>query len=448
MQRSTRIIPGSRRFLATGPAPTGRPIATDKTTNLGRQTPAGYGGTGGPIPQAGGSPPPPKKSNVGFIVGALALVGGSAAYYMSLDDPKKEAAADLKHLGQGAKHELEAFRPGSARSDAALAGPTAGAGTREAERFVDKLRSPDDKYGAEQVKDSLSGQSYNGSGVSLNKPGRGVGDEVRRWGDALSSDEKGAWAGARDEVHRWGDALRSGPSEKKAWKPTLDEIKRYRDMLKSPDREYGYEQVERAFHGNGLDVTTVGSNPWFDCMGPGRAIRRGTVERKLRDLEAKGKTALEKAGDSIKGEYERAKSAASEFGSDVKSETQSWINWGSNKAEDAKARTEADLHRAKETAKSEASSWSSWTSAKADEAKSSLSSAASSVESSASSAYNQAANSAEHAKDKVEAEGKSWWNWSGEKAADAKDGLKAGLLNAEKGVERGAQKAQDETRKL
>lgn len=67
---TSSFCPQARRFMAT--TPTGRPspspvnanlAATD--SNLARQPPAGYGGSPGPIPQAGpgmhrgGAPPPP-----------------------------------------------------------------------------------------------------------------------------------------------------------------------------------------------------------------------------------------------------------------------------------------------------------------------------------------------------------------------------------------------------
>ncbi|GAA6054191.1 hypothetical protein JCM3770_002825 [Rhodotorula araucariae] len=453
MQRSTRIIPSSRRFLSV--PPTGRPATTDKTANLGRQNVAGYGGTGGPIPQATTAPPrsqPPKRSNrlCSFIVGAIALAAGSAGYYLTLEDPKKEAAHDLSALKQGAQHEIDAFRAGGARSTSEPLGPTAshtGAGARaEAARYADSLRSPDNRYGAEQVKDALHRDAR-----AAESTGRGVVDEVKQWGNQLAGDARAATDraeraghGFTDEVHRWGDALRSGPSERVAWKPTLDELKRYRDLLRGPDREYGYEQVEHALKGNGVDVATIGRNPYLDWVGPGHHLRRGTVERKLRDLEREGNSALENATESVKDEYERAKSAAANLGQEVKSETKSWVNWSASKAEEAKDKTEAELERAKQTASDKASSWSSWTSSKADEAKSTLSSAASQAEQTARSAAAQT----EQAARKAEAEGKSWWNWSGEKAADAKDGLKSGLLAAEKGVERGAQQAQHETKKL
>ncbi|BGP46352.1 hypothetical protein JCM10450v2_002194 [Rhodotorula kratochvilovae] len=448
MQRSTRVIPSSRRFLSV--PPTGRPATTDKTTNLGRQTPGGYGGSGGPIPQGTGPAPPqpPKKSNVGFIVGAIALVAGSGAYYLTLDDPKKEVAHDLSALKKGAEHEVDAFRAGGARSTSEQLGPTAGAGAREAARYADNLRSPDQRYGAEQVKDALHRDAH-----AAENAGRGVADEVKQWGNKLAGDARAATDraeraghGFKDEVHRWGDALSSGPRERDAWKPTLDELKRYRDLLRGPDREYGYEQVEKALKGNGVDVTTVGRNPYLDWVGPGHHLRRGTVERKLRDLEREGKSALDNAAESVKDEYERAKSAAANLGHEVK--TESWVNWSSSKAEQAKDKTEAELERAKQAASEKASSWSSWSSSKADEAKSSLSSAASQAESTLSSAAQQAESTAQAAARKAEAEGKSWWNWSGDKAADAKDGLKSGLLAAEKGVEHGAQKAQQETKKL
>ncbi|BGO89891.1 hypothetical protein JCM10020v2_001525 [Rhodotorula toruloides] len=445
-------LPASRRFLTT---PSGRPapVTTDATTNLGRQNPGGYGG-GGPIPQStpgggprGPTPPPPKKGGSAAVpLAVLVLVGaGSAAYYMTQEDKPKEAFAhDVKALQQGAKHELDTLRHEGARSTSEPLGPTSPDAAREAHSFADKLRSPDDRFGAKQVKDSLRSGEREASSF-----GHEVKDEVRRFGNKLSSEGESVFGDAKREASRFGSAVHNeAHAHAHSWKPSLDELKRYRDMLRSPDDKYGYDQVVDAFRGKGVDVTTVGRNPWFDWMGPGHSIRRASVVRKIDDLEREGKSALENAADSVKNEYERAKSAASDFGHEVKSETKSWLNWGSKQAEDAKDKTEAELERAKHAAKNEASSWSSWTSAKADEAKSALSSATSSAEHSAKSAYNDTASSLEHAKDKTVDEGKSWWNWSGEKAEQGKEGIKEGLLKAERGVERGAQEAQRETKKL
>ncbi|BGP23083.1 hypothetical protein Rt10032_c16g5773 [Rhodotorula toruloides] len=447
----TRIFPASRRFLST---PSGRPapVTTDATTNLGRQSPGGYGG-GGPIPQAtsaggappGPTPPPPKKGGSAALpLAVLVLVGaGSAAYYLTpADKPKEAFAHDVKALEQGAKHELDTLRHQGARATSEPLGPTSADAAREAHSFADKLRSPDDRYGAQQVKDSLRRGEEEASSF-----GQEVKDEVRRFGNKLSSEGESVFGDAKREASRFGSPLHN-EAHAHPWKPSLDELKRYRDMLRSPDDKYGYDQVVDAFRGKGVDVTTVGRNPWFDWMGAGHSIRRASVVRKIDDLEREGKSALENAADSVKNEYERAKSAASDFGHEVKSETKSWLNWGSKQAEEAKDKTEAELERAKHAATNEASSWSLWTSAKADEAKSVISSATSSAEHGANSAYNDTASSLEHAKDKTVLEGKSWWNWSGEKAEQGKEGLKEGLLKAERGVEKGAQEAQYQTKKL
>ncbi|GAA6012477.1 hypothetical protein JCM10207_007103 [Rhodosporidiobolus poonsookiae] len=458
--QTTRILPTSRRLLAT--TPTGRPAAVDTTTNLGAQQPAGYGGSQGPLPQAGG-PTPPKKSNTGLIVGSLALVAGAATYYLTLEDPSAAAKSDLHKLEAGAQHELSAFRKDGARSTSEPLGPTPGAGTREAERYAASLRSPDGRYGAEQVKDAAARHD-----------GHGVKDEVKAWGEALKSDERAAWKGAEREASRWGDALsttakkeerafqgvidetkawgralRAGPDERDAWAPAIDEVRRYRDLLRG--REHGsVEHVERYLGGLGLPShnVTEGGNVWLDWIGGGKGVRRRAAEQKLDHLEAKGQSY-----------YESAKSTLSNKADEAKHEAKGWFNWGERKAENAKDRAAADYERTKEKAKDEAASWSSWTSAKANDAASAVSSAASSVEhgakdaynsaaGAASSAYNQTASAAQNAGEKAKAEGASWWNWSGEKAGEAKDGVKEGLLKAEHGVERGAQKAQDETKKL
>ncbi|GAA5910364.1 hypothetical protein JCM6882_003262 [Rhodosporidiobolus microsporus] len=489
--RTTRTLP-TRRLLAT--TPTGRPAsAVDRTTNLGAQTPGGYGGTGGPIPQAGGTPPPPKKSNLGLIVGVGALVAGGATYYMTQTaDPAQAVKDDFHRLEAGAKHEVDALRTG-ARSSSDPLGPQPGAGTREAERYADKLRSPDDRYGAEQLKDSLErdaggvkrevkawGDALKSDEKKAWSEARG---EARAWGDALKSDEKAAWKGFRDEtkaygdmlrsdekkawkpfrdeVHAWLDALSSGPNAKEAFSEFSNEIAAYRNKLRSRDGEYGVEQVEAYLHGRGLPSHTVvpGGNPYLDWIGGGKSVRRTSAERKLNQLEDEGKSYFSRASSALKSDYESAKSSASHAAADAKAEASSWFNWGENKAENAKDKAGAEWDRAKQGAKDEANSWSSWTSAKASDAQAAVSSAASSVESAsrdaynattnaASSAYNATTGAAQNAGDKVKDEGKSWWNWSGDKAADGKQSLKEGLLTAEHSVERGAQDAQRETKKL
>ncbi|GAA6034274.1 hypothetical protein JCM8097_003819 [Rhodosporidiobolus ruineniae] len=474
MNGTTRIIPASRRFLAT--TPTGRPVATSSSNiPLGAQTAAGYGGTSGPIPQAAGGPggKPPKKSNVGLIVGALALVGGSAAYYLTQEDHPAEAAKDDLHkLEAGANHEIDKFRTG-ARSTSEPLGPQPGAGAREAERYADSLRSPDNRYGAEQVKDALKSDARGvereahawGSALKSDEKAawKGAKDEVSRWGDALhdsAAQEKAAFAGVRDEVHRWGDALSSGPRERDAWRPAIDEVRRYRDLLRG--REAGaVEHVENWFRQHGVASHNVveGGNPWLDWIGGGKGVRRRAAEQKISNLERDTSYYAHSAADALKAEYESAKSSLSSAAHDAKKQANSWFSWGEKKAEDVKDRAAADYNAAKAKTKEEASSWSSWTSAKASDAQSAVSSAASSVEGAAKGAYNQAAsatnsayiataNAAQNAGEKVKEEGSSWWNWSGEKAGEAKDGLKEGLLKAEQGVEHGAQKAQYETKKL
>ncbi|GAA5860648.1 hypothetical protein JCM8547_005487 [Rhodosporidiobolus lusitaniae] len=468
---TTRTLPASRRFLAT---PTGRPapLATDKTTNLGAQSPAGYGGTGGPIPQAGPPPPTPKKSNVGVYVGLAALVAGSATWYLT-QEPEGTAVRDLHKLEEGAKHEIDLLRTG-ARSSSAPLGPTPGAGAREAERYVDNLRSPDDKFGAQQVKDALKSdardvkQEASAWGSTLKhdaaKDVRGAEKEVSRWGDALSTsakEEKAAFKPFVSEVAAWKKALTSGPDEKKAWSEFTNELRQARDLLRGKDKEYGVEQVESYLRGKGVESHNVvrGGNPWLDWIGGGKGVRVRSAERKLNDLEKEGKSYLDDFAASVKGEYNRATSSLSHAVDDAKAEGKAWLSWGEKKAEEAKYKTEAEYERAKAAAKDEASSWSNWTSAKASDAKAAVNNAASSVESSASSAYNsaassassaynQTANAASNAGEKAKAEGQSWWNWSGEKAEEGKDKTKEGLLWAEKKVEHGAQEAQRETKKL
>ncbi|GAA5976072.1 hypothetical protein JCM11641_003274 [Rhodosporidiobolus odoratus] len=458
-----RALPASRRLLST--IPTGRPAATDRTTNLGAQMPTGYGGHQGPLPQAtgGGRPPqPPSKSNVGVIVGAVALVGGAAAYYLTQEsDPAGAVKEDLHKLEAGAKHEIDHLRTG-ARSSSAPLGPTAGAGAREVERGVDALRSPDNRYGAEQLKDALSTDAG------------GIKKEASRWGNALETSaqkEKNAFAGVKDEVKAWGSALTSGPSERQAFKPALEEVRRYRDILKGRG-DYGVEEVEAYLHGAGLPShnVTQGGNVWLDWIGGGRAVRRSSARQKLDQLERDAKSATSSAGASLEQKYYDTKASIQDAASDVRDDARGWLAWGERKGDKAAKEARSEYEQAKQKAEKEASSWSSWTQNKAADAKSAVSSAAQNVENSASSAYNsaagatssayssaanatssaytQAAGAAQGAEKKVEKEGKSWLNWGGEKAGDAKDGLKSGLLSAEKGVERGAQKAQDETKKL
>ncbi|GAA5992415.1 hypothetical protein JCM10908_000806 [Rhodotorula pacifica] len=446
----------ARRFMAT--TPTGRPgntananlAATD--SNLARQPPAGYGGSPGPIPQAGPGlggrtppPPPPPKggSNTGLLVGVAALAAGGAYYYLTqtsdgsvhiksnAEKLEDRAAAKFDALKDRAEDKFDSLKHDAAKAASKVDSRVVDPAKREAGSFLDKLKSPDDKFGAEQVKDAATPSR---SPFAVLDPNNStLGEKVERKARDAAYD-------ARDEARSWGDALRSGPSERKAWKPSIDEIKRYRDLLRSPDRKFGYEQVAKSFKDNGVDVTTgatLGRNPWFDWMGPGHDLHLRSVERKLDQWEAEGKSTLDQAANSVKETYR-----------DAKAETKSWLNWGAAKAEDAKDAAETELERTKRAAEREASSWSSWASRKTEEAKSTVSDAASSAESSAKSAYNDAASAAEQAKRDTEREAKSWWNWSGEKAQEGKESLKDGLLAAERGVEHGAQKAQYETKKL
>ncbi|GAA5966994.1 hypothetical protein JCM8115_003486 [Rhodotorula mucilaginosa] len=419
----------ARRFLAT--TPTGRPgntananlAATD--SNLARQPAAGYGGSPGPLPQAGGPPPPPPPkggSNTGLLVGIAALAAGGAYYYLTqTSDGSVHIKSNAEKLEDRAEDKFDALK--SRAADAVEPAK------REAGAFIDKLKSPDDKFGAEQVKDAST---------PSRSPFAGLNPSTSTLGDKLEREARDAAHDVRDEARSWGDALRSGPPERKAWKPTIDEIKRYRDMLRSPDRKFGYDQVVEAFRGHGIETaTTMGRNPWFDWMGPGHDLHFRSVERKLDRWEAEGKSALDNAAVSVKATYR-----------DAKAETKSWLNWGAAKAEDAKDAAETELDRTKRAAEREASSWSSWASRKTDEAKSAVSDAASSAESTARSAYSETALAAEQAKRDTEREAKSWWNWSGDKAHEGKESLKDGLLAAERGVEHGAQKAQYETKKL
>ncbi|BGP14183.1 hypothetical protein JCM10213v2_002123 [Rhodosporidiobolus nylandii] len=445
--------------------PTGRPAAPAPagTTNLGAQQSAGYGGSQGPLPQAGGKgPQTPKKSNVGVIVGTLALVGGAATYYLTQEsDPAAAAKSDLHRLEAGAKHEVDALRSG-ARSDSAALGPQPGSGAREVERGVDALRSPDNRYGAEQLRNAVSSDAS------------GFKKEVSRWGDALepsASQEKRAFSGVTDEVKAWGGALTSGPNEGKAWKPALEEVKRYRDMLKGKG-DYGVAEVERYLHGAGLPShnVTEGGNVWLDWIGGGGRIRKNAAARRLDQLEKEGSSAAHSAASTLESKYYSAKSAVQDAAADVKDDARGWLAWGEKKGEQAQRDAKAEYEKAKSATEKEASSWSSWTASKASDAASAAKSAAQQVESSAASAYNQttaaaqsaynstastaqgaynaAAGKAGEAEKKAEQEAKGWLSWGSAKAEDAKDGLKSGLLSAEKGVEHGAQKAQDETKKL
>lgn len=351
----------ARRFFAT--APTGRPAnpnlaATDSHLHPARQAPSGYGGHSGPLPQAGpgmgGSapppPPPPPKGgmNPGYVrsrylfspspdpdpdplrsvlVGVAALAAGGAYYYLTQtsdgsveikDNAEKlqdRAENKLGGLKDRAEHELEHLKD---RVEQRVVDPA----KREAAGFLDKLKSPDNKYGAEQVKDAA--EPSRSPFAALNPSGSSLGQKLEREAHDSARD-------ARDEAHRWGDALRSGPSERQAWKPSLDEIKRYRDLLRSPDRKLGYDQVVQAFEKNGVETAsrTGGSNPWFDWLGPGHDLHVRAVEHKLDSWErevspcakglgdervkislgrcTQGKSALNNAADSVKTGYRDAK---------------------------------------------------------------------------------------------------------------------------------------------
>ncbi|GAA5836995.1 hypothetical protein JCM11251_004467 [Rhodosporidiobolus azoricus] len=471
--RATRTLP-TRRFVTT--TPTGRPAsAMDRTTNLGAQTPGGYGGMGGPIPQAGGPPPPPppKKSNMGLLVGVGALVAGAATYYLTQTaDPSQAVKDDFHRLEANAKHEAEVLRA-KAGSAADKLGSTAGSGTREAERFVDKLRSPDDRYGAEQLKDAVStdakdvkreasawGSLLKNDAKSEWNDAKG---EAKKWGNTLQKEERKAWTGFRDEVKAWGDALTSGRSEKEAWSDFTNEIRAYRDKLRGKDGEYGVAEVERYLQGRGAPSSGIDpkSNPYLGWIGGGRGLtlRKNSAERRLNELEAEGKSYFSRFASKLENEYDSLKSSASNAAHDAKREANSWLSFGEQKVDEAKYKTEAEYEKAKRAAKDEASAWSSWTSAKAADAQAAVNSAASSVNAAsqdaikatgdaAASTFDSAANATNAAAEKTKEEGSSWLRWGGAKAEEGKDAVKEGLLKAERGVEHGAQKAQAETKRL
>lgn len=205
-------------------------------------------------------------------MGIAALAAGGAYYYLTqTSDGSVHIKSNAEKLEDRAEDKFDALT--SRAADAVEPAK------REAGAFIDKLKSPDDKFGAEQVKDAAAHPSRS--------PFAGLNPSASTLGDKLEREARDAAHDARDEARSWGDALRSGPPERKAWKPTIDEIKRYRDMLRSPDRKFGYDQVVEAFRGHGIETaTTMGRNPWFDWMGPGHDLHFRSVERKLDQWEA------------------------------------------------------------------------------------------------------------------------------------------------------------------
>lgn len=162
----------------------------------------------------------------------------------------------------------------------------------------------------------------------------------------------------------------------------------------------------------------------------------------------------------------------------------SWLSWGSSKAESAAS----DARSSVEDAKSSASALSSRISSEIAHERDAASQKAADV---VDFTKNKASDLGEHAgskKEEVKGSGKSWWSWGSSKAGDAvegtkgaavgakdkvaglrdgaydagdrikeqagdaavsaKEGVKSGLLSVEEATERGAQRAQTETKKL
>ncbi|GAA5878223.1 hypothetical protein JCM16303_002691 [Sporobolomyces ruberrimus] len=468
----------SRRFATP---PTGRPVPAAHPLKAGSAPGYGKGGYEAPGPQkSGGSKLP--------LIALLALVGGAGAYYATMDDPKAAAAHDARKLETGVKNEINDFRSGARSSSAPLV--DASSSRRELERAKDAAspsRSWSDSLG---LGSKTAGDEAHHASNKISNAVDDAKDSVKSFGQSIKNEAQSVWSGHGEGVK--------------------DEIVRWKQALSSPDGKMGAEQVEEYLRSKGHYTTTMDRYPLFDFFGTAPSLRKTQAETSLNRYEREGENFINSALNRASSEYERAKAGVKNVGrdaegyaKDAKSETKSWFSWGEKKASreydnaksdvkdtyySAKSDAKDTYYSAKSEAKDAANSVSrSFNNAAEDvdrttrdavgklaaplqrgaarveesaqdaaasarstynDASNAASRAANSVKGSAEQAADDASRAANNAEAKVKSEGKSWFNWSEQKAEDAKDGLKSGLLAAERGVERSAQEAQHQTKKL
>lgn len=494
------MLSAARRQLST--TPTGRPVPGAHPLNRGPA--AGYGGQGGygaPIP--GGNPPPPAPKSGGSktlpLVALVAVAGGIAAYYATQDDPKAAAAQDARRLEAGAKHEVDQLRTGARSSSAPLV--DASDSRRELERAKDSAK--DAAYSASNKAsswaDSLRVGANNVSDEAhLASRAQGVVDDVKdtakSWGRSLKGETDKVWHGHGDgvkaEIVRWKEAL-SSPDGKLG----VEQVEEY---LRS--KGHYTTTLERYplfdFFGTAPSLRKVQVETSLNRYErEGENFINSTLNKASAEYE-KAKSSLKSAGRDAQNFGRDLGRDAKSVGEDVKAESKSWFSWGEKKASNEYYSAKAEAKDAANSVSNAAEDARRGVANAADDARRGLSNAAedarrkyenatrdaipaaadkltsaydkvereaksayNSTAQTVNAAYNSAATSAERAADdaarkaneaeaKVKSEGKSWLNWGSAKAEDAKGTVKDGLLAAERSVEHGAQKAQDETKKL
>ncbi|GAA6011638.1 hypothetical protein JCM11491_004715 [Sporobolomyces phaffii] len=450
MRPSTQnmIQASARRFTA----PSGRPVPGAHPLKAGSAPGYGKGGYEAAGPQkSGGSKLP--------LIAGLALLGGGAAYYMSMDDPKAAAAHDARKLETGVKNELRDFSSGARSSSAPLV--DASSSRRELERAKDAAspsRSWSDSLG---LGAKTAGDEAHHASNKISNAVEDAKDSVKSFGQSIRNEAQSVWSGHGEGVK--------------------DEIVRWKQALSSPDGKLGAEQVEEYLRTKGVSTTTMDRYPLFDFFGTAPSLRKSQAQTSLNRYEREGENFINSALNRASSEYEKAKSAAKNVGRDAedyareaKSETKSWFSWGEKKASREIDNAKADVKDTYYSAKSDAKD--TYYNAKSDvkdtyySAKSEAKDAANAVSRRVENAADEvdrttrdavgklaaplqrgaarAQDSVEEAEAKAKSEGKAWFNWSEQKAEDAKDGLKSGLLAAERKVEHGAQEAQQQTKKL
>ncbi|GAA6060559.1 hypothetical protein JCM10212_006923 [Sporobolomyces blumeae] len=496
--RNTSMIASTRRQLST--TPTGRPVPGAHPLKQGPAV--GYAGTGG----AGQYPPPRKSSGGGKTLPLVALVAvlGIGAYYATMDDPEAAAKRDARRLEAGAKHEVDALRSGARSSSAPLV--DASGTRRELDRAKDAVSS-DHKSWTDSLR--LGGGSNTSDEAHLASRAQNVVDDVKDtakgWGRSLRAEKDsvfhGHGEGVKAEILRWKEALKSPDG-----KMGVEQVEEY---LRSKGH---YTTTLEPYPLFDLFGTAPSLRKTQVETSLGRYEREGenfinsTLNKASAEYE-KAKAAAKNLGRDAKSYGEDLGRDARSLGQDAKSETKSWFNWGekkasneyysakadakdaansvSNAAEDARQGVANAAHDARrglanatEDVRRTVSDATYDARTKVDDATrnaipvaaESLRAGYDKVESSARSAYNSAAGAANdayetaaakgeraaneasraanNAEAKAKAEGRSWFSWGENKAEDAKNSVKSGLLSAEQSVEHGAQRAQQETRKL
>ncbi|GAA5944528.1 Zeo1p [Sporobolomyces koalae] len=479
------INSSARRFAA----PTGRPVPAAHPLKAGSAPGYGQGGYQAPGPQkSGGSKLP--------LIALLVALGGAGAYYATLDDPKAAAANDARKLERGVKNEIDEFRAGPRTSSAPLV--DASASRRELERAKDAA-TPSRSWS-----DSLGLGSRSTADEAASKV-QGVVEDVKdtaaSWGRSLKGEVKDAWhghgEGVKNEIVRWKQAL-SSPDGKMGVEQVEEYLRskgHYTTTLES------YPLFDFFGTGSGLRKSQAeislgryereGENFINSAVNRASAqyeSAKGSVKNAGRDAQSAAhdaknetkswfswgekKTAREyenaksdvkdtyySAKADAKDTYYNAKSEAKDTYYNVKSEAKDAANSVSRSFEnaaddvdrttrDAVGKLAAPLQRGAQRVEESAQEAANSARSAYYDASNAAGRALDSAKGTAENVADDASRAANRAEAKVKSESKSWLSWSEQKAEDGKNTVKDGLLAAERGVEKGAQEAQYQTKKL